>query len=84
MFHILQCFVTKLHNFAKFGMLFQAVLMNIPNSKVCLRGEWSIWDSFYKEKFNLQVNYFTELFGYEIWTAKLKQNIFLVSIIPYL
>ena len=23
-------------------MLFSAVLMNIPNSKVCLKGEWSI------------------------------------------
>ena len=23
-------------------MLFPAVLMNIPNSKVCLKGEWSI------------------------------------------
>ena len=34
-FHIL------LHNFTKYRMLFSAVLMNIPNSKVCLKGEWS-------------------------------------------
>ena len=26
----------------KFMMLFPAVLMNFPNSKVCLIGEWSI------------------------------------------
>ena len=38
-FHILQCFATKLHNSAKFMMLVSAVLMNIPNSKVCLKGE---------------------------------------------
>ena len=37
-FHILQCFATKLHYFTKFRMLFPAVLMNIPNSKVCLKG----------------------------------------------
>ena len=41
-FHILQCFATKLHNFNKFRMLFSAVLMNTPNSKVCLKGESSI------------------------------------------
>ena len=41
-FDILQCFATKRHNFTKFRMLFPAVLMNIPNSKVCLEGEWSI------------------------------------------
>ena len=39
--YILQCFATKLHNFTKFRMLFPAVLTNIPNSKVCLKGEWS-------------------------------------------
>ncbi len=41
-FNILQYFATKLHNFTKFMMLFPAVLMNLPNSKVCLIGEWSI------------------------------------------
>ena len=41
-FHILQCFATSLHNFTKFRMLFLAVLLNIPNSKVCLKGESSI------------------------------------------
>ncbi len=41
-FHILRYFSTKLHNFTKFRMFFQAVLMNFPNSKVCLIGEWSI------------------------------------------
>ena len=40
--YILQCFATKLHDFAKFRMLFPAVLMDIPNFKVCLKGEWSI------------------------------------------
>ncbi len=40
--HILRYFATKLHNFTKFMMLFPAVLMNFPNSKVCLIGEWSI------------------------------------------
>ena len=34
-------FLTKLHHFTKFRMLFPTVLMNIPNSKVCLKGEWS-------------------------------------------
>ena len=32
-------FVTKLHHFTKFRMLFLAVLINIPNSKVCVKGE---------------------------------------------
>ncbi len=46
-FHILRYFATKLHNFTKFRMLFPAVLMiiliiNFPNSKVCLIGELSI------------------------------------------
>ena len=31
-------FATKHYNFTKFRMLFSAVLMNIPNSKVCLKG----------------------------------------------
>ena len=35
-------FSTKLHIFTKFMMLFPAVLMNFPNSEVCLIGEWSI------------------------------------------
>ncbi len=35
-------FSTKLHNFTKFMMLFPAVLMNFPNSTVCLIEEWSI------------------------------------------
>ncbi len=41
-FLILRYFATKLHNFTKFMMLFPAVLMNFPNSEVCLIGEWSI------------------------------------------
>ena len=41
-FHILRYFSTKLHNFTKFMMLFPAVLMNFPNSEVCLIGQWSI------------------------------------------
>ena len=41
-FHILQYLATKLHYFSKFRMLFPAVLMKIPNSKVFLKGEWSI------------------------------------------
>ena len=45
--HILKYFLTKLHYFAKFRMLFPAVLINIPNSKVCLKGEWSIEISVY-------------------------------------
>ena len=40
-FHILRYFSSKLHNFTKFMMLFPAVLMNFPNSKVCLIWEWS-------------------------------------------
>ena len=35
----LQYFATKLDHFTKFRMLFPAVLMNIPNSKVCLKGD---------------------------------------------
>ena len=38
----IQYFSTKRHNFTKFMMLIPAVLMNFPNSKVCLIGEWSI------------------------------------------
>ncbi len=42
-FHILRYFSTKLHNLTQFMMLFPAVLMNFPNSKVCrLIGKWSI------------------------------------------
>ena len=36
------CIATKLHNFTKFRMLFSAVLMNIPNLKVCSKGKSSI------------------------------------------
>ena len=35
-------FCNQIHNFSKFRMLFSAVLMNNPNSKICLKGEWSI------------------------------------------
>ena len=35
-------FATKLYNFIAFRMLFQAVIMNIPNSKVRLKVESSI------------------------------------------
>ena len=41
-FHILQYFATKLHNFTEFRIPFSAVLMNVLNSKVCLKGESSI------------------------------------------
>ena len=41
-FHILQYFATKLHNFTKFRLLFAAMLMNVPNSNVCPQGELSI------------------------------------------
>ena len=41
-FHILRYFSSKLHNFTKFMMLFPAALMNLPNLKGCLIGEWSI------------------------------------------
>ncbi len=39
-FHILRYFATKLHNSIKLMMLFPAVLMNFPNSKVCPIGKW--------------------------------------------
>ena len=32
----------QLHHLTEFGVLFPAVLMNISNSKVCQKGEWSI------------------------------------------
>ena len=35
------CFATKLDNCMKFKMLFPDVLIDFPNSKVCLLGEWS-------------------------------------------
>ena len=38
-FHILEYFATKLDICMKFRMLFSAVLINFPNSKVCLIGE---------------------------------------------
>ena len=38
-FHILQYFATKLDNCMKLRMLFPAVLIDFPNSKVCLIGE---------------------------------------------
>ena len=41
-FHILQYFATKLDNCVKFRMFFPAVLIDFPNSKVCLIGERSI------------------------------------------
>ena len=41
-FHILQYIVTKLDNGMKFRILLPAVLVDFPNSKVCLIGEWSI------------------------------------------
>ena len=41
-FHILRYFATKLHNSAKSMMLFSAVAMNSPNSKVRLKEERSI------------------------------------------
>ncbi len=33
-------------------MLFPAVLMNLPNSEVCLIGEWSIWHTFFFKVLN--------------------------------
>ena len=41
-FLILQYFATKLDNCMKFRMLFPAVLIDFPNSNVCVIGEWSI------------------------------------------
>ena len=41
-FHILQYFTSKLHNFTKFRKLFPTVLKLFSNLKVCLIGEWSI------------------------------------------
>ena len=41
-FHIVQYFATKLHNFTKFRKLFPTVLKLFSNLKVCLIGEWSI------------------------------------------
>ena len=41
-FDILQYFATKLDNCLKFRMLFPAVLIDFPNSKVCLIGELPI------------------------------------------
>ena len=42
-FHILQYFATKLHNFTKFRMLFPAVLMSISsNLNAYLKGKSSI------------------------------------------
>ena len=41
-FHTLRYFSTKLHNFTKLMMLFPAVLIDFPNSNVCLIGEWSM------------------------------------------
>ena len=40
--HILQYFATELENRRKFRVLFPAVLIDFPNSKVCLIGEWSV------------------------------------------
>ncbi len=45
-------FQTKLHSFTKLMMLFPAVLMNFPYSKVCLIGEWSI----YVKKYTFQLS----------------------------
>ena len=39
---ILLYFATKLYNFTKLRVLFPTVLINFPNSKVCLIGKWSI------------------------------------------
>ena len=41
-FHILRYSATKLHNAIKSIVLFPAVVMNFPNSKVSLKGERSI------------------------------------------
>ena len=43
-FHILQFFATKLHNFTKFRKLFPTVLELFSNLKVCTIGEWPIED----------------------------------------
>ena len=42
MFHSLQHFVTNIHNFTKLKMLFPAVLIYFPSSKVYLIGNRSI------------------------------------------
>ena len=38
-FHILEYFATKLHYFMKFNMLYPAVLIYVPNSKVFFLNE---------------------------------------------
>ena len=42
--HILQYFATRFDSRMKFRMLFSAVLIDFPNSKVCIIGELSIVD----------------------------------------
>ena len=39
---ILQYSTTKFHNITKFRMLFSAVPIDFPNSRVCVIGNWSI------------------------------------------
>ena len=45
-------------------MIFPAMLMNFPNSKVCLIGEWSIVDEVTKLDYVLRVVIGT---GYYLW-----------------
>ena len=45
-FHIIQYFAAKLHNFTKFRKLFPTVLKLFSNLKVCLIGEWSTLNVF--------------------------------------
>ena len=53
-FHILQYFATKLDNCMKFRMLFPAVLIDFPNSKVCLMGEiMAVKESLYVTKIHV-------------------------------
>ena len=59
-FHSLQYFATKLHNFIMLRMLFLAVLINFQNSKVCLIEDGSISKKIYVAVYlfsSLYINY---------------------------
>ena len=50
--YILKYFATKLNNCMTFRKLFPAVLIDVPNSKVCLIGEWPIEVDVYLNSLN--------------------------------
>ena len=75
-------------------MLFLAVLMNIPNSKVCLKGEWSIdcmtlrgkalksGKSLNVEKFNITITRYEKLV-YKPEYREIKRDRVRVSASPF-